>query len=383
MKRSIRKAFIAICIIVSMILSLSSCSIIENFLPSTEDNSPIKLTVYNTALDFHTPDQLSYLLGDYEAISAYADGHSEKSRPDAITLTWTDDSAAGSYTVEISEFADFSNALTFVVDKTEVSVYNLKIATEYFWRVSTTECSVAGKFTTSNVGPRNIYIDGVTNVRDMGGRMTSFGKPMVQGLLYRGARLNVSDVNNDSYKTPPQEFIPEITDAGIDVFKNQLGIKTEIDIRLLNRNGYPADKAAESTVPGTQYIRIPMNGNSSIVDNEIKIKEFMEVLADKNNYPIYYHCNIGTDRTGMLSYLIGGLCGMSEDDLMKDYLFSNFGNIGEAKEPHNSKNTYVELLSADGPYEGDTLVERIESYFISIGVSEETYTAVRDILLGN
>ena len=68
---------------------------------------------------------------------------------------------------------------------------------------------------------------------------------------------------------------------------------------------------------------------------------------------------------------------------MKDYLFSNFGNIGEAKEPHNSKNKYVELLSADGDYEGDTLRERIENYFISIGVSEETYTAVRDILLGN
>ena len=380
MKRNIGQSLVAICIVVSMIFSFSSCSLLDQFLP---DNSPIKLTAYNTPLDFHTPDQLSYMLGDYEAISAYADGHSEISRPDAITLTWTDSSSAGKYTVEISESADFSSPLTFVVDKTEVSVYNLKIATEYFWRVSTEDCSAEGSFTTSDVGPRNIYMDGVTNVRDIGGRMTSYGKRMVQGLLYRGARLNTSDVNNDSYKTPPQVFVPEITDAGIDVFKNQLGIKTEIDIRLLTRNGYPADKPAESTVPGTQYIRIPMNGNSSIGDNEIKIKEFMEVLSDINNYPIYFHCNIGTDRTGMLSYLIGGLCGMSEEDLMKDYLFSNFGNIGEAKEPHNSKNTYVELLSEDGPYEGETLRERIENYFISIGVSEETYTAVRDILLGN
>ena len=375
MKRNISSAFIALCIIMSMILSFSSCSILNL--------SPIKLTSYDKPLDFHTPDQLSYMLGDYEAIAAYADGHEEKSRPDAITLSWTDSSSAGKYTVEISESEDFSNPIVLSTNETKVSVYNLKIATDYYWRVSTEEYSAEGKFTTSDIGPRNIYIDGVTNVRDLGGRMTSYGKRMVQGLLYRGARLNVSDVNNDSYKTPPQEFIPEITDAGIDVFKNQLGIKTEIDIRLLHRNGYPADKAAESTVPGTQYIRIPMNGNSSIGDNEIKIKEFMEVLADKNNYPIFYHCNIGTDRTGMLSYLIGGLCGMSEEDLMKDYLFSNFGNIGEAKTPHNSKNAYVELLSAEGPYEGDTLVERIENYFISIGVSEETYTAVRDILLGN
>lgn len=375
MKRNISSAFIALCIILSMILSFSSCSLLNL--------SPIKLTSYNEPLDFHTPDQLSYMLGDYEAIAAYADGHEEKSRPDAITLSWTDSSSAGKYTVEISESENFLNPIVLSTDKTEISVYNLKIATEYYWRVSTEEYSAEGRFTTSDVGPRNIYIDGVTNVRDLGGRMTSYGKRMVQGLLYRGARLNTSDVNNDSYKTPPQVFVPEITEAGIDMFKNQLGIKTEIDIRLLNRNGYPADKPAESTVPGVEYIRIPMNGNSAIGDNETQIKLLMEILADKSNYPIYLHCNIGTDRTGMLSYLIGGLCGMSEEDLMKDYLFSNFGNIGEAKEPHNSKNKYVELLSADGDYEGDTLRERIENYFISIGVSEETYTAVRDILLGN
>ena len=375
MKRNISSAFIALCIIMSMILSFSSCSLLNL--------SSIKLTSYDKPLDFHTPDQLSYMLGDYEAISAYADGHEEKSRPDAITLTWTDSSSAGKYTVEISESEDFSNPIVLSTNETKVSVYNLKIATDYYWRVSTVEYSAEGKFTTSDIGPRNIYIDGVTNVRDLGGRMTSYGKRMVQGLLYRGARLNTSDVNNDSYKTPPQVFIPEITEAGIDVFKNQLGIKTEIDIRLLNRNGYPADKPAESTVPGVEYIRIPMNGNSTIGDNEAQIKLLMEILADESNYPIYLHCNIGTDRTGMLSYLIGGLCGMSEEDLMKDYLFSNFGNIGEAKEPHNSKNKYVELLSADGDYEGDTLRERIENYFISIGVSEETYTAVRDILLGN
>lgn len=375
MKRNISSAFIALCIILSMILSFSSCSLLNL--------SPIKLTSYDKPLDFHTPDQLSYMLGDYEAIAAYADGHEEKSRPDAITLSWTDSSSAGKYTVEISESENFLNPIVLSTDKTEISVYNLKIATEYYWRVSTEEYSAEGRFTTSDVGPRNIYIDGVTNVRDLGGRMTSYGKRMVQGLLYRGARLNTSDVNNDSYKTPPQVFVPEITEAGIDMFKNQLGIKTEIDIRLLNRNGYPADKPAESTVPGVEYIRIPMNGNSAIGDNETQIKLLMEILADKSNYPIYLHCNIGTDRTGMLSYLIGGLCGMSEEDLMKDYLFSNFGNIGEAKEPHNSKNKYVELLSADGDYEGDTLRERIENYFISIGVSEETYTAVRDILLGN
>ncbi len=346
-------------------------------------NSSLQLETYAAAIDFHTADQLSFVQGDYAAIVAYADGTSEKSRPEGILLRWSDSSDCTEYTVTVSEYADYSDALTYVVNDREVEVYNLKVATEYHWKVSSSDGVAEGVFTTSDVCPRNLYVDGVTNVRDMGGYMTSYGRRIRQGLLYRGARLNKSDVNDDGYATAPETFVPEITEKGIDVFENQLKIKSEIDLRLLNRNGYPADKAAESAVPGVEnYIRIPMNGLSAIDDNAKMIKQFMEYIADESHYPVYYHCNIGTDRTGMMAYLIGALCGMSEDDLMKDYLFSNFGNIGEAKTPDNSKNKYIRQLAAGGDFAGDTLRERVENYFLSIGVSAETYTSVRNILLG-
>jgi protein tyrosine/serine phosphatase len=51
------------------------------------------------------------------------------------------------------------------------------------------------------------------------------------------------------------------------------------------------------------------------------------VLADESNYPIFFHCAIGTDRTGTLAYLINGLLGVPEEDLYYDYCFSNFGAI--------------------------------------------------------
>ena len=39
------------------------------------------------------------------------------------------------------------------------------------------------------------------------------------------------------------------------------------------------------------------------------------------------HCSIGTDRTGVICFLINALLGVSEEDLYKDYLFSMFGMI--------------------------------------------------------
>lgn len=348
-------------------------------------DSGIELESYPQPLSIHTDDQYSFIESDdVSVIEVYADGRAEKSRPQPITLEWKDGKNSSNYTVEISEKENFSEYEEYTVTDCSLSVYNLKISTDYYWRVkSDAGVSKTGTFSVSGDKPRNIYVDGVTNVRDIGGYSTLFGKKIKQGLIYRGGRLNKSDVNDDGYATPPKEFVPEITEAGKSTFKDVLKIKTEIDLRLLNRNGYPDGMPLKSTVEGVDYESIPMNGNALIVNNGEVIKQFMEFLADESRYPIYFHCNIGTDRTGMLSYLLEGLCGVDEKDMLKDYLFSNYGNIGEYKAPENSKNKFVKQLGENGDYEGDNIAERVENYFQSIGVSPETYNAVRDILLGN
>lgn len=349
--------------------------------------SSLTLEKYGQPLSIHTADQISFIESDdVSVIGVFADGKAEKSRPQPIELKWSDGKSYESYTVEISEKPDFSVCEAYTAKTCSVSVYNLKIATDYYWRVRTdTDCSAAGTFSTEEYGPRTLYVDGVTNVRDLGGWKTADGGRVAQGLIFRGGRLNKSDVNDDGYATPPTTFVPEITEEGARVFTETLGIKTEIDFRLLTRNGYPADKELESTVAGVNYVSIPMNGNASIIDSEVNVlalKQFMELLADKTVYPVYIHCNIGTDRTGLVAYLLNALCGVEKTDLLRDYLFSNFGDIGEAKTPSNSKNKYVELLDDKTLYPGSSLAERVESFFRSINVSEETYAAVRKIMLG-
>ena len=49
-----------------------------------------------------------------------------------------------------------------------------------------------------------------------------------------------------------------------------------------------------------------------------------DVIAGKS---IYFHCRIGTDRTGTLAYILEGLLGVSEEDRVDDYELSFFSGL--------------------------------------------------------
>ena len=48
----------------------------------------------------------------------------------------------------------------------------------------------------------------------------------------------------------------------------------------------------------------------------------MEYVVNGDN--IYFHCTIGSDRTGTLAYFLEGLLGVSEEDRLRDYEISYF-----------------------------------------------------------
>ena len=58
---------------------------------------------------------------------------------------------------------------------------------------------------------------------------------------------------------------------------------------------------------------------------------------------------------------------VSYDDLYKDYLFSNFGNIGSLRTTNTLEKYYTVL---DG-YSGDNYKEKMISYLVSNGVNED------------
>lgn len=159
------------------------------------------LTPIEDNVGFHTELQQSYLDDDYNNISKYAKGVEELSRPEAIRFAWeatplTESVSVTEYVLEISVTDDFKNPVTYRTVGNTGAVYNLQIATDYYWRVQAelsngkTSVSSVSTFRTDDNGPRNLYVDGITNVRDLGGWKIVGESRVPQGLIYRCGRLN-------------------------------------------------------------------------------------------------------------------------------------------------------------------------------------------------
>ena len=267
-----------------------------------------------------------------------------------------------------------TNTENNVIINTYYDVYNLKIATTYYWKVKATLnngtqiYSDVDDFETMDYGPRNLYVDGVTNVRDLGGWETEDGR-VKQGMIFRSGRFNKSSNSN---------VLVEVTLEGIDTMLNTLNVKSEIDLRMVSDNeigGITSSPIDESV----NYYSCPMDYRVSnlLTDNIEMVKQVFSILADKNNYPVVYHCNIGTDRTGLYAFLINGLLGVDENDLYVDYLFSNFGYIHGTRDLTEIKNSYIATIKS---YDGETLSEKIKNCLIDKGVNEQHLTSIIEIL---
>ncbi|MBE7088261.1 MAG: tyrosine-protein phosphatase [Clostridiales bacterium] len=369
------------------VISVLSCGIILFSACIEREHYSWTLNDLGDEVDFHTDTQREYLNDEnYENITAYAYGMHELSRPEAVRFEWKATELTANapdiaeYELQISTDEYFSEYLSYSTEETYYDVYNLRIATEYYWRVEATlengksSLSSTSTFETVDVGPRNIYVDGVTNVRDIGGWETADGGRVKQGMIYRCGRLNTS--NADGIEV--DEVIVEITEKGIETMREELGICSEIDMRRTDNNevGFLTYSPLGDDV---NYYSCPMTWAVSnlLLENIEIVKQTFEILADESNYPIIYHCNIGTDRTGLYSYLINGLMGVSEEDLYRDYLFSNFGKINGSRNLSGIKYSYIATIKS---YDGDTLSEKIYNCLVDRGVPSEHLDAVIEIL---
>lgn len=341
------------------------------------------LSTIDGEVDQHTELQKSYLADAYSSISKYANGQNERSIPEALSLSWTaqatdeNSSPISYYTVKVSPVADFSeNVWTYTCTNTTVSVYNLMVGYDYYWQVEATlengktNTSPVGVFKTAASCPRMLFVEGVTNVRDMGGWQTASGKTVKQGLLYRCGRLNTS--SSSTLKV-------EITQEGKKTMLDMLKIKTEIDLRMVSNNEVGCLTDTSPLGKDVQYAQCPMDYTASnlLTGNKQKIATIFAILSNENNYPIIYHCNIGTDRTGIISFLVDGLLGVSEADLYRDYLMSNFGNIGGSRNVSSIQSNYVNYIKT---FSGDTLSQKIYNCLVANDVPAEYLDAVIEIL---
>jgi hypothetical protein len=283
--------------------------------------------------------------------------------PLPVVLTWTDQNAeeGKTYAVRISENADMRDPITLTVSALCAEVYNLKIGTQYYWQVESGDVqSLVHTFITEDGYPRFIKMDGVSNVRDIGGYVTLDGKKVKQGLAFRSAHLDGID------------------EQGLDVALRQLGVRTDLDLR-----GGGSMPLGDSV----NHISVAMQWYEHIFEKSYRadVRDAVRVFAYEENYPILFHCSMGRDRTGTTAFLILGLLGVDEDTLRHEYYASFFSTQGAFDTEEfpllvANMNRLTKEMNKYGD-ENDTLQEKIEAYLLSIGVTEQEIANIRAIWL--
>ena len=205
--------------------------------------------------------------------------------------------------------------------------------------------------------PRNLTIDGMTNCRDIGGRETVDGGKIKQGLIFRTSGKNQNGA---------------ITDATKEEMLNHLKLKNEINLAG-DSSSYNLNLEGTTLFTGSRMDTSSTGGYSHISRNTEAVKNFFNFIADENNYPLFYHCKIGTDRTGLCTILLHGLLGVSYNEIYQDYLFSNFGKIGEQRtigdgNSHDIRKYMDDLVK----YSGEKFQNKVYNILLALGVSQET-----------
>lgn len=299
------------------------------------------------------------------------------SAPASVRLAWEGPKDA-SYEVTLSQ-ADGEDETTVVVsNRTDIYVVNLLPGCDYHWMVQGAEEHAAASFSTLPDVPRALVAPGVGNFRDLGGWKTDDGRHVRCGRILRSAGLRNSSKSRggELFGGRVEIGTARITAEGKEELASEFKIRTDLELR--SRQECAGMDA--SVVPGATWVHVPYVAYD-FIDNLARGKEpfakMFRTFADEKSYPILMHCSGGRDRTGTVSFILNGLLGVSEEDLLRDWEFSVFADESVKFSPARIER----LLKYLNSLPGKTLKDRITYFVQSCGVTDDEIAAFRKIML--
>jgi protein-tyrosine phosphatase len=237
---------------------------------------------------------------------------------------------------------------------------------------------------------RKIDVPGIQNLYDMGGYKLNDRKKNVRwGKLYRAGEIK----NLNRY--------------ALNKLKN-IGIKTIINLDATSKQKDPFLKDA-----GFNVIPIPINRNGKQIYNDLQKKEdsvrkdidyinwefimkylpeykrIFEVLLDKTNYPVMFHCSSDKRCTAVVSLLVLTSLGVNAELIIEDYRLNDSNSDISSKftsrfptNPKRAINTYEEELLNNFKKQIEKEHRSINAYLKKeIGLTEENIAVLKGLLL--
>ena len=290
-------------------------------------------------------------------------------------------SEAGLATAEVRESS--SNVLTF---------HNAYLDTKYYYRAATSEAGLASaavkNITSTAQAPRVVYVPDVLNFRDIGGWATYLpgyeGKKVNQGLYFRCAQLDAASGSTKSCLS---------SDGKGHAALKELGIKCDIDMR--DSYNQPSSGKGPSKTSTTDWpitfvsAAVPSSSEpvrweggtysgTNIAEQYVKI---FDAIANCDNEPVMLHCTYGADRTGIATFFLEALLGMDLEDMIKDYLWTQFTQGRSVKILESEGAEYPQWVSKTMALEGSNLAEKMKNHLMSFGIEEAKLEHIREIFI--
>lgn len=181
---------------------------------------------------------------------------------------------------------------------------------------------------------RVIHLQGVQNVRDLGGIPVSEGRAVSPGLLYRSSALHSMTSDDERIlsdelrlscvmdlrcgwerEANPPVAIPQVEHVHIPFYDlEKVGIEY-------------TEPGAKTKIVGRDVACDPLRFYRSLV-NPLTVRQMRQAVDHIFSHaiarqPVLWHCSGGKDRAGILAVLVLSVLGASREDILDDYLLTN------------------------------------------------------------
>lgn len=266
-----------------------------------------------------------------------------------------------------------TDAQAIVIDSLDASI-------RHFFLLDTTQ----GQFV---VAERVLPLEGAVNFRDLGGYVTTDGKRVRWGRVYRagglatltdadtallnqiGLRL-ICDLRTEEEATQEPDIIPDGMTYQHMPIKNETrtsSFKRAWAVLTINDNsmrGFMQDA----------YTRVTIDENAALVGS------ILRELADESNLPMVIHCSAGKDRTGIISAILLSVLGVPDETIIADYSLSNyyFDNFRQFAERNIG---HMQRFGITGERLYPLLIADVDTLKLALAHIRERYGSIEDYLL--
>jgi protein-tyrosine phosphatase len=162
--------------------------------------------------------------------------------------------------------------------------------------------------------PRLIHFESVPNFRDLGGYRTHDGRTFAWRRLFRSAALH--KMNDREMTRLEREVSPR---AVIDL-RGPRDPETDPEALLLKKIGARYHSIPFSTWPWPSLATDDYRVSEKPFGQ--RLVDALEIIAERDNHPLVFHCSAGKDRTGVLAAIVLTAMGIIDDDVVEDYALS-------------------------------------------------------------